>query len=589
MLSLDSVTDPEEVRRFDRRLRLALGRDRLAYVAEPKLDGLSIEVVYEGGALVRASTRGDGLRGEGVTENIRTVPSVPLRLRAGKLPVPQRLAVRGEVIMPVAAFGRLNRELEKEGQPAFANPRNAAAGSLRQLDSRVTAKRRLQILFYEVLRQEGSKRLATHWQTLEAMREWGLPVSGEARRLSAFTQVFDYHRGLSRRRERLPYEIDGVVIKLDHLDSRARLGETARHPRWALAFKFAPHGEETTIEAIAVQVGRTGLLTPVAVLAPVSVGGVTVRRATLHNREEVARKDVRIGDRVLVVRAGDVIPEVVERVAGPRVRRGRPFSMPRRCPECGTRPIREGPFDRCPNGLACRAQLERAVAHFGSRAALDIRGLGSKTVAQLVGSGRVRSVADLFTLEPSELSRLERFGEISAGNLGRSLERSKRTELSRFLYALGIPEVGEQTARDLAAHFLKLEKIRNAGPARLQRVEGIGPRVSASIAAFFRRAENRRVIDLCLRRGVRPQAPPRRRRASRLAGKAVVFTGTLDSLSREEAERGVRDAGGRATGSVSDRTDYLVAGREPGTKLERARSLQIPVLDEGQFLTLLRA
>jgi DNA ligase (NAD+) len=588
LLSLDSVTDPEQVRRFGERVREALGWSA-GYVAEPKLDGLSVEVVYERGALARASTRGDGQRGEGVTENVRTIPSVPLRLRDAERPAPRLLAVRGEVFMPLTAFRRLNAELARKGEAVFANPRNAAAGSLRQLDSRITAKRRLDMLFYEILSQEGGIRSATHWESLEAMAAWGLPVSRERRRLAALPAIFDYHRRLERRRERLPYEIDGVVVKVDEVDARRRLGQTARHPRWALAFKFAPRGEETTIERIAVQVGRTGLLTPVAVLVPVRVGGVTVTRATLHNREEVARKDVRAGDRVRVVRAGDVIPEIVERLARPRVRRSRPFAMPQRCPECGTLAVKEGPFDRCPNGLACRAQLERAVAHFGSRPALDIRGLGRKTVARLVGSGRVRSVADLFTLTPEELSRLERFAEVSAANLARSLERSKRTELSRFLYALGIPEVGEQTSRDLAEHFRSLARIRAAGPKRLQEVDGIGPSVAGAIAVFFRRPENRRVIDLCLRRGVRPEPSVPTRPTGRFAGKTVVFTGTLESLSRDEAERLVRASGGRASGTVSPRTGYVVVGKEPGPKLARARRFGIATLDEEQFRALVRA
>ncbi|HTO74956.1 MAG TPA: NAD-dependent DNA ligase LigA [Thermoanaerobaculia bacterium] len=589
LLSLESATDPEEVRRFDARTRKTLRRDRVAYIAEPKLDGLSVEMVYEHGELTRASTRGDGETGEGVTENVRTIPSVPRRLEKGRAPLPSRLAVRGEVVMPIAAFRRLNAELEKSGQPLFANPRNAAAGSLRQLDARVTAKRPLEVLFYEILRQEGGRRLETHGEALESLRSWGLPVSREWRRLDAFEQIFDYHGRLERRRDGLAQEIDGVVVKVDDLDARRQLGETARHPRWALAFKFAPRGEETTIEAILVQVGRTGLLTPVAVLAPVRVGGVTVARATLHNRDELARRDLRVGDRVRVVRAGDVIPEILERVPVTGGRRVKRFGMPRRCPVCGTRTVREGPFDRCPNGLACRAQLERAVAHFGSRAALDIRGLGNKTVAQLVGSGRVRNVADLFTLTPVELSRLERYSEVSAGNLARSLQRSRRPELSRFLYALGIPAVGERTARDLAGHFGNLARIQAASAGRLQEVEGIGPIVADAVEEFFRRPENRRVVALCLRRGVRPQAPHRARRSGRLAGKTVAFTGALHTMSREEAELLVRESGGRAASNVGLRTDYVVVGAKPGPKLERGKSLRIPLLDEKRFLSLVRA
>jgi DNA ligase (NAD+) len=586
MLSLDSVTDPQEVRRFDRRVRAFLGRDRVDYVAEPKLDGLSVEVVYGRGLLVRASSRGDGVRGEGVTENVKTIRSVPLRLHEQVRPAPRLLAVRGEVLMPVAAFRRLNAELAREKEPPFANPRNAAAGSLRQLDPRVTAERPLGVLFYDILRQDGGPGIATQWEALEALSAWGFPVSEHRRRIAAFEEVFEYHRELEQLRDGLKFEIDGVVIKVDDLDAHRLLQATARHPRWALAFKFAPRGEETTIENILVQVGRTGVLTPVAVLAPVRVGGVTVTRATLHNREEVARKGLRVGDRVRVVRAGDVIPEIVERVRdGPRLRR--PFAMPKRCPECGTRTIREGPFDRCPNGLACRAQLARAIQHFGSRPALDIRGLGRKTVEQLVASDRVHNVADLFALSRADLSRLERFAEISAGNLARALEKSKHAELARFLYALGMPEVGEQTARDLAEHFGSLEAIRRADEKRLMDVQGIGPSVAQSVAGFFRRPENRRVIDLCLRRGLKLIPPTPAGRGS-LAGKTVVFTGTLGSLSREEAQRLVRQSGGRASESVSRGTDYVVVGKDPGSKSQQAGRLGIRALDEKQFLRLVR-
>ncbi len=586
VLSLDSVTDPEDVRRFDRRVREALGRDRVDYVVEPKLDGLSVEVVYGRGLLVRASTRGDGVRGEEVTENVKTIRAVPLRLHEQARPAPRLLAVRGEVLMPVAAFRELNDALERVKKPLFANPRNAAAGSLRQLDPRVTAGRRLDVLFYDILRHNGGPEFATQWESLEAMRGWGLPVSEHRRRIEAFEEVFDYHRELERLRDGLKFEIDGIVIKVDDLDAHRLLGATARHPRWALAFKFAPRGEETTIENILVQVGRTGVLTPVAVLAPVRVGGVTVTRATLHNREELARRDLRVGDRVRVVRAGDVIPEVVERV-GSSGRREKLFTMPKRCPACGTSTVREGPFDRCPNGLACRSQLARTIQHFGSRPALDIRGLGRKTVEQLVASGRVRNVADLFALSRADLSRLERFADLSAGNLARALEKSKHAELARFLYALGIPEVGQQTARDLAGHFGSLGAIRGADEKRLMGVEGIGPSVAHGVAGFFRRSENRRVIDLCLSRGVRLAAPAPAGRGS-LAGKTVVFTGTLARLSRQEAQRLVRQSGGRASESVSRRTDYVVVGRDPGSKSERAGRLGIRTLDERQFLRLVR-
>ena len=589
MLSLESVTDPEDVRRFDGRTRAALGRDRVRYVAEPKLDGLSIEVVYERGELAEASTRGDGRTGERVTENVRTISSVPQRLHDGGSSLPSRLALRGEVVMPVAAFRRLNAELERSGEPPFANPRNAAAGSLRQLDPRVTARRHLDVLFYEILRQDGGERLESHWETLETLRRWGLPVSRDCRRLRVFEELFEYHRRLAGRRDRLASEIDGVVAKVDDLDARRRLGETARHPRWALAYKFAPRGEETTIERIVVQVGRTGLLTPVATLTPVRVGGVVVGRATLHNRSEVSRRDLRVGDRVLVVRAGDVIPEIVERIVHARSRRSKRFEMPRRCPECGTRTVREGPFDRCPNGLACRAQLERAVAHFGSRAALDIRGLGKKTIARLVASGRVRSVADVFTLTAADLSLREGVAQVSAVKLARAITRSRRPELSRFLYALGIPRVGEQTAHALAARFGSLGRLLAARALRRKKVAGIGSEVAGAVEAFFRRPENRRIVRLCLRRGVRPRPALRGRSEGSLSGKTVVFTGALPTLSRQEAERLVRESGGRASSRVGGRTDYVVVGAEPGSKLERGRSLGIPLLDERRFLSLVGA
>ncbi|MGE5414682.1 MAG: NAD-dependent DNA ligase LigA, partial [Syntrophomonadaceae bacterium] len=406
------------------------------------------------------------------------------------------------------------------------------------------------------------------------------------RRLSAFEELFAYHRKMEAKRDSLPYEIDGVVVKADDLASRRTLRATSRHPRWALAFKFAPRGEETTIRRIVVQVGRTGVLTPVAVLSPVRVGGVSVTRATLHNREEIARKGLRVGARVRVVRAGDVIPEVVERIAGGR-RKTRAFVMPRRCPECGGAVLREGPFDRCVNGLACPAQRAASIRHFASRDALDIRGLGPSTVAHLVARGLARDVSDLFSLSRSDLAGLERFAETSAGNLLAQIEKAKRPELSRFLFALGIPEVGQATARDLADHFGTLETVRSADERRLREVRGIGSSAAGSIARFFRSPGNRRIVDLCLARGV-TVATARAPRRGPLASKVVVFTGSMESLTRGEAEELVRRLGGRSGASVSRRTDYLVAGSEPGAKLERARSLGVPVLTEKRFLALAR-
>lgn len=586
MLSLDSVTDPEEVRRFDERIRKELGRDRVAYVVEPKLDGLSLEIVYEGGILAWASTRGDGERGEGVTENVRTIRSVPLRLRERARRAPDLLAARGEALMRIEDFQRLNRELEREGKPGFANPRNAAAGSIRQLDPRITARRPLHVFFYDLLAVEGGPVFETDTEALEALRDWGLTVSEHSGRVDSIDDVFGLHRAMESRRDALGYEIDGIVVKLDDLAARARLGVTARHPRWAIAFKFVPREKETVIEEIVVQVGRTGVLTPVAVLRPVQIGGVTVTRATLHNREELARKDVRVGDTVRVIRAGDVIPDVVGRVDQKSERRGRPFRMPKKCPECGTPVVREGPFDRCPNGLACAAQLKGAIEHFGSRDALDIRGLGKETVDQLVSSGLVKNVADLFTLKEDDLLELDRFAEVSARNLVQAIEKAKKTELWRFLYALGIPSVGAQTARDLAGHFGSLDATLEADEEALQAVEGIGPNVAADIAGFLRRAQNRRIIDLCRKRGLELRAPARAARGP-LAGRTFVFTGALGSMSRAEAEERVRRLGGRAADGVSRNTDYVVAGTDPGSKLDRARELGVRVLSEAEFLNLI--
>jgi DNA ligase (NAD+) len=506
MLSLESTTRDDDIRCFDERVRATLRGAAPEYVLEPKFDGLSLELVYEHGRLVRASTRGDGERGEGVTENVRTIRAVPLQLHGKKRAVPTFLAVRGEAMMPVRDFERVNQQLAREGRPLFANPRNAAAGSVRQLDPRVTAGRRLDVVCYDILALEGNGRVRTGTEALEALQTWGLRVSHERQIGHTVSGIARFRETLQGRRDTLGYEVDGIVIKLNDLGARERLGMTARHPRWALAFKFAPRDRETIIEDIAVQVGRTGVLTPVAVLTPVEIGGVTVARATLHNRGEIVRKDLRVGDAVRVVRAGDVIPEIVGRIHGRRGRR--PFAMPRRCPACHSSIVREGPIDRCPNGLACPAQLRGAVQHFGSRAALDIHGLGRETVEQLVSAGLVRSIADLFTLRERDLRRLGRFGTVSAHHLVRAIGKARDSDLYRFIHALGIPGVGEQSARDLAEHFGRLDALMKAREADLEGVSGIGRTTARNIAEFFRRAETRRVIAACRRsrlrlRGVR--------------------------------------------------------------------------------------
>ena len=582
MLSLESVTRPEDVRAFVTRTRAASRTLRL--VAEPKLDGVSIEVVYEDGRLVRAATRGDGVRGEDVTANVKTIRSVPLRLRSTVRPVPRLLAVRGEVLMKKEAFRRLVSHA-RPGEPAFANPRNAAAGSLRQLDPRITASRRLDVLFYDVLSCEGAA-FATHAEELDALLAWGLPVSDAVRVVEMLDDALEYHDAMERRRDELPFEIDGVVIKLDDTAAREKLGTTARHPRAAIAYKFAPREATTTIRDIVVQVGRTGTLTPVALFDPVSIGGVTVGRATLHNASEIARKDVRVGDTVRVLRAGDVIPEIVARVPRRSEHRRPPFEMPDRCPSCGARVRREGAFDRCPAGLACPAQLASAIKHFGARDALDVEGLGQETAELLVESGLVRDVADILGLRESDLLRLERFAALSARNLVTAIERAKHTELSRFLYALGIPGVGKTLARDLAETFGDLDAIMRAKEQDLVGA-GIGPVASGAIAAFFREPKNRAVVRECLAHGLTLRGPSERAQHGPFAGKTVVFTGALASMSRAEAEERVRALGARTSSSVGPSVDLVVVGEDAGTKLERARQLGIATIDEERFTALL--
>jgi DNA ligase (NAD+) len=584
MLSLESVTDLEAVRRFDDRVRAALAGRDARYVVEPKFDGLSLEIVYRDGLLSRASTRGDGEHGEGVTENVKTIRSVPLRL-SGPRP-PRVLAVRGEAFMRLADFRAVNARLEREGQAVFANPRNAAAGSIRQLDARITAGRPLDVFFYDILHIEGHPRIVDDVDLLQALTGWGLHASPLARECTTVDEILAYHREMAQKRATLDYEIDGIVIKLANLAARTRLQTTSRHPRWALAFKFAPSEEETTIENIIVQVGRTGVLTPVAILRPVEIGGVTVARATLHNRQEIVRKDLRVGDTVRVIRAGDVIPDIVKRSTRSGQRRGRPFVMPARCPVCRTAVEHEGSFDRCPNGLACPAQLKRTIAHFGSRDALDIRGLGPETVDALVSSGLVRSVADLYTLTPRDLVKLERFADVSAENLLQAIDKARRVPLWRFLNALGIPGVGVSTARDLAEHFETLDRVRSADERALRGVPDIGPTTARDVAGFFRRAVNRRIIDLCRRRGVQVVGSAVKARGP-LAGKTVVFTGGLESMTREAAEEHARAAGGRTARSVGPGTSLVVAGAEPGSKYARARALGVRVIDERQFRRLI--
>jgi DNA ligase (NAD+) len=585
MLSLDSTQDETEVRRFDERLRKALGDNAPTYLLEPKLDGASIELVYEGGLLTRAVTRGNGRAGEGVTENIKTIPSVPLRLRTEERAAPALLALRGEVIMYISDFEAFNARLVASGQEPYASPRNSAAGAIRQLDPRVTASRRLDVLVYDILFVEGPS-FSTDTDCVEAIRQWGFRMPERIQLVGSVEEVLAYHSAFDDDRDRLDYEIDGIVIKLNELASREGLGSTSHHPRWALAYKFEPRKEVTRIEKIGVQVGRTGALTPVAFLRPVAVGGVTIARASLHNREELRRKDIREGDTVRIQRAGDVIPQVVE-VLEQEVERSPPFEMPSTCPACGTPVYEEGPRTICPNRFGCPAQLKGRIVHFGAREALDIEGLGEETANLFVDLGLVHGLADLFDLTPEQLILLPGFAEKSASNLVEAIQAKKEPELRRFLLSLGIPEVGVTVARDLAVHFRDFRSVRRASCEQLEEVDGIGPKMSAAITSFFADARNAAAIDAVLERGVRPVAPVEERPGSSLTGKKFVFTGGLEGLSRSEAKKLVETVGGRVVGSVSKETDFVVAGSEAGSKLSRAVALGLAILDEEAFLKLL--
>ena len=584
MLSLDSTQDPADVQRFDERVRKAL-EDEPRYILEPKLDGASIELVYEEGLFVRAVTRGNGRVGELVTENLRTIPSLPLRLREAERPPPELLAVRGEVLMYLSGFEALNERMVEQGSEPYVNPRNSASGSLRQLDSRLTAERPLDVLAYDILRVRGAQ-LTSDSEAVCALREWGFKTPERVTLVSTVEEILEYHETYGADRDDLDYEIDGVVIKLDHLDARADLGATSHHPRWALAYKFEPRKEITRIEKIAVSVGRTGKLTPVALLRPVEVGGVTVARASLHNREEVARKDIRAGDLVRVQRAGDVIPQVVERVPEDGRKRRAAFQMPALCPACDT-PVQEnGPFTYCPNRFGCMAQLKRGLTHFGSRAGLDIEGLGDETATLLVDRGLVKELADLFTLTAADLEALEGFAEKSAANLAQAIDDKKSVGLARFLYGLGIPEVGTTVAATLAAEFLSFDNLQEATVEQLAAVDGIGPIMSEGIRAFLDEDQNRERIAAVLGH-MDALLPPERAGGKGLAGMKFVFTGGLERFSRSDAKRLIEDNGGRVVGSVSSETAYVVVGEDPGSKLQKGRDLGVEILSEDDFVRVL--
>jgi DNA ligase (NAD+) len=580
MTSMDNAFAEDEARDWDRRCRQGLGRERLAYTAEPKFDGASVSLRYERGVLARAGTRGDGTTGEDVTANVRTIRSVPLRLRGRGWP--EVIEVRGEVVIPKKDFERLNAEQAKRGEKLFANPRNAAAGSLRQLDPRVSAARPL--AFFPWGLGETSQPVARRYsEAMQHLGDWGFRVSEFLRTAPGIDECLAFHRRMLERRDALPFEIDGVVYKVDDLAQREELGFTARAPRWAIAHKLPAREETTVVEDIVASVGRTGAVTPVAVLGPVQVSGVTVTHATLHNQDEVERKDVRVGDTVIVRRAGDVIPEVVAVVKDKRPRGTRAWHMPKKCPVCASDVVREEgeAAHRCVGGLYCPAQRMGAVLHYASRHAMDIQGLGDKLVEQLIDKGLVKTVADLYRLDRDELAALERMGERSADNLLAQIERSKQTTLARFLLALGVPQVGEATAELLAESFGTIDAIVDADPEQLQKVHGIGPSMAQDIARFFGQKNNREVVAALRRAGVRWPAPGRRAaRAQPLAGKTFVLTGALSSMTREEAKRRLKALGAKVSEGVSKKTDCVVAGADPGSKLDRARALGVQVIDE---------
>ncbi len=589
MLSLKAVYDEADVRNFDQTCRDELGQKTVEYVAEPKYDGLAVELVYEEGRLSVASTRGDGDTGEDITANVKTIKEVPLRLlNQGEVPLPHRLVVRGEVYMRKDEFEELNRRRADAGESQFANPRNAAAGSVRQLDPGITGERPLHIFLYEMAEWE-AQHFETQWEILQALPGWGLKVNTDASRFcSGVEEALDYYEDMERNRDNLPYEIDGVVYKVNRLAYHKQLGTRTRDPRWALAYKFEPQRATTRIKDIQVQVGRTGKLTPVATLEPVHIGGVEVSRVSLHNQSEVERKDIRVGDTVLVERAGDVIPHVVKPIKEERDGSEEEFHMPDECPVCGADVVmsEDKKQTHCAN-VNCPAQLRERLAHFAAREAMDIKGLGEKRAQQLIDNGLVERLSSLYELTKDDLLSLERFGDKTAENLLEEIEDSKERTLPRFLYALGIPLVGEHTARMLAGHFDTLDDIMRASEDELDQVSEIGPEVTHSILAFFAEGQNRQAIQDMREAGLSLRNPYHEKGDQPLESLTFVFTGNLERWTRDEVKRKVEQLGGRATSSVSGETDYVVTGPGAGSKLDEAKERKIPLMNEEEFIDFL--
>ncbi len=589
MLSLNNAFEDNELAAFDKRISEALGITEVTYAVEPKFDGLAITLTYEDGIFTQGATRGDGYTGEDVTHNLRTLRAIPMRLHCAE--PPKLLEVRGEVLMLKRDFEKLNQMQLSKGEKLFANPRNAAAGSLRQLDARISAQRPLTFFAYGLGAAEGVPLLTNHAMAMDYLASMHFPVSHERGVVKGADGLRAYYRKIGDMRDRLPFDIDGVVYKVNEFSQQEELGFVSRAPRWAIAHKFPAQEALTVVEDITVQVGRTGAITPVARLKPVFVGGVTVTNATLHNEDEVRRKDIYIGDTVSVRRAGDVIPEVVYSIPEKRPADARRFEMPAVCPECGSHILKQADeaVARCTGGLFCPAQRKQAITHFASRRAMDIEGLGDKLVDQLVEANLVHTLADIYRLDMATLSNLERMGEKSARNLLDALDRSKDTTLARFIFALGMRNVGEATAKDLAKHFGSLDALMQADTEKLLQVNDVGPVVAESITNFFSEAHNLSVINALIDAGIRwPETEGKQQSVGKLSGKTLVLTGTLPTMSRDSAKELIEAAGGKVSASVSKKTDYVVAGAEAGSKLDKAQELGIIILDEAGLLELLQ-
>lgn len=592
MMSIDNISTESGALEFDKRIKRLLGvTEEIEYAAEPKFDGVSVSLTYENAIFVQCATRGDGTIGEDVTANIKTIKAIPLRLSTQN-GIPRRIEVRGEVVIPIEAFKKLNKKLAEAGEPIFANPRNAASGSLRQLDPNITAKRPLDFYGWGVGEVIGYE-FDTQWRIIQTLRDWGFKIEKRIMRCRDINEAISYHHEMESVRDDLPFEADGVVIKVNRRDYQRELGVTAKHPRWSIAYKFKPRQATTKIRDIVIQVGRMGLLTPVANLEPVKIGGVTVSRATLHTEDIIREKDIRVGDTVVVERAGDVIPEIVKSIVEKRTGEEKPFRMPNLCPSCGTQVEKtyselgqtEGGYYYCPNA-SCPAQLKGRIKHLASRRAFDIDGLGEKIVEQFMKEGLIRDLADVFYLKKKDFIELERFAEKSASNLEEEIEKSKKISFSRFLYALSIRHIGERLAQIIAENFPNLESLMEASEERLMEIPTVGPEVAKSIVNFFREERNRKVIEKMLNAGVRIEYKSKKVGALPLRGKTFVFTGALESLAREEAKRIVEELGGRVSSSVTKKTDYVVGGEDPGSKLDVAKSLGITIINEGEFKKL---